>query len=390
MNIQVVDIIIVALLVASVVRGYQIGFIRQLGSTIGFLIGLYPGSLLASWVMTRVDGPIKPLIGLAMLLTVCFFVMTIAELYAVRLKFAIKNKPVQRVDNSLGSVLSLATIILGIWLAGAIFQLAPTNNVQIAVKNSHIVSYLNHELPPASRLLSALNSLVDPNQSPLVFSGREPSPDARYTLPNIAQYRQVLATASASVVKIEGLGCGGIVDGTGFIYSNHHVVTNAHVVAGVDSPKITDENGTHNTTVVLFDAKNDIAVLYSKDIVGKALNLEPSDAPNGTQIFALGYPGGGEYREQPGVIIGQLTALGQDIYGQSHTTRSVYTLQSTIMPGNSGGPIIDTKGVVRGIVFATSTTYNNIGYALTVDQVDALLNAAKTSSNQQGTGNCSE
>lgn len=390
MNTYIVDGIIVALVIGSVFRGYQIGFVRQLGSTIGFLIGLYPGSLLASWVMTKVDGVMQPLIGLAMLLTVCFFIMTITELYAVRIKFSITNKTLQGIDNYLGSFISIATILLGVWLASAIFQLAPNNSVQTAVNHSRIVGYLNNQLPPVSRVLSALNSLIDPNQSPQVFAGREPSPDATYELPSTSQYSSMLAGARQSVVKIEGLGCGGIVDGSGFVYAKNRVVTNAHVVAGVDHPKITDSTGTHTAKVVLFDANNDLAVLYSEEAGTTALPINYETARDGTPVFSLGYPGGGEYAEEPGVIMKQLTALGQDIYGQNRTTRSVYTLQSHILPGNSGGPVIDTNGAVRGVVFATSTTYNNIGYALTAQQIKSQLESAVNAIAAQDTGKCSE
>ena len=390
MHISVVDIIIVILLIGSLFRGSQIGFIRQLSSTVAFIIGLYPGSILSSWVMTQVSGPTKPLAGLAVLLTVSFICMTIGEIFATKLKFSIRSSIVQRLDNGLGSIISVATLLLGIWLAGALFQLAPASSIQTAVKNSQILSVLNRNLPPASSILSSLNKLIDPNQSPQVFAGREPSPSANYTPPDVHTYAALLASVKPSVVKIEGLGCGGLIDGSGFVYSPQRIVTNAHVVAGVQSPKVTDSNGTHSTTVVWFDPNNDIAVLRVTNLAGGPLQLDSNDASSGTQTFALGYPGGGSYTVQPSVIMDRFTALGQDIYGQQRTTRSVYSIQSKIVPGNSGGPLIDTQGRVRGVVFATSTTYNNVGYALTTKQIEAELTHAATATAAQSTGKCSE
>ncbi len=390
MHISIVDIIIVVLLVGSMLRGYQIGFMRQLSSTIAFVIGLYPGSLLSGWVMTQVSGPSKPVAGLAVLLTVSFVCMTIGEVLATKLKFSIRSSVLQRIDNSLGSVISVVTLLFGIWLASALFQLAPASSMQTALKNSEILSILNRNLPPATSILSSLNKLIDPNQSPQVFAGREPSPSANYTLPRSEAYAAMLASVKPSIVKIEGLGCGGLIDGSGFVYSPQRIVTDAHVVAGVKSPKVTDANGTHSTTVVWFDPNNDIAVLETQHLAGGPLPIDETIAAPGTQAFALGYPGGGGYSVQPGVILDQFTAIGQDIYGQQRTTRSIYSVQSSIVPGNSGGPLIDTTGKVRGVVFATSTTYNNVGYALTVKQIAAELRQATTATTAQSTGQCSE
>ncbi len=322
MHIAIIDVLIVVLLIGSLFRGYQIGFIRQLSSTIAFLLGLYPGSILASKVMEHTSGPSKPLVGLAILLTVSFVLMTIAELLAVRLKFSIKSSTLQKIDNGLGSAVAIVTLLLGVWLAAALFQLAPTSSFQGAIKDSRIIGVLNRKLPPVNSVLSSLSKLIDPNQSPQVFAGREPSPSANYTLPDPSVYSAMLASVQPSVVKIEGLGCGGIVDGSGFVYSDGRVVTNAHVVAGVQDPKIRDANGTHSTTVVLFDPDNDIAVLRATDLAGKPLTINNKDAANGTGVFVLGYPGGGAYTVQSGAIIEKFTAIGQDIYAQAYRLRS--------------------------------------------------------------------
>ncbi|MCA9328042.1 MarP family serine protease, partial [Candidatus Saccharibacteria bacterium] len=368
MHISIVDIIILVLIVGSVFRGYQIGFIRQLSSTIGFIIGLYPGSVISSVAMSHIDGPMKPLAGLSILLAVCFVFMTVGELIAVRVRHSLRNKWLRDFDDLLGSFIAVVTLLLGVWLANALFQLAPSSTFQSLLKDSRILGYLDRSLPPASNMLSSLNKLIDPNNSPQVFAGREPSPTATYTLPNPDTHSAILSAIRPSVVKIEGLGCGGVVDGSGWVAGPDRVVTNAHVVAGVRSPKISDANGVHDTSVVLFDPTNDIAMLRTSDLAGKPLGFSIDTMKSATEVFALGYPGGGKYTVQPGVVLDEFTALGQDIYGKQRTVRSVYSVQTTIVPGNSGGPIVDTSGTVRAVVFATSTTYNNVGYALTMAQ----------------------
>jgi S1-C subfamily serine protease len=70
--------------------------------------------------------------------------------------------------------------------------------------------------------------------------------------------------------------------------------------------------------------------------------------------------------------------------------RDIYSLRAKIIPGNSGGPLVGADGTVLGIVFATSTTYNNVGYALTGNQVAGELAQAERSTTTYSTGSCSE
>lgn len=390
MHFNLVDVLVVILSIGAILRGFQIGLIRQAFSTVSFLAGLYPGTLLSSMIMAHVTGTTKPVVGLVVLLGVCFVCMTIGEAIAVRIKVSVHNRTAQHIDNTAGSIMSVVTLLLGLWLASALFALAPPSSTQNQIKNSAIISALNDRLPPAARILTALNKLIDPNQSPQVFSGKEPSPDANHKLPDTAKYAGMLNRVQASVVKIEGLGCGGIVDGSGFVYSPGLVATNAHVVAGVNSPKVRQGSETENTVVVYFDPINDIAILRVNGLNIPPLPLNPTISPRSSHAFALGYPGGGNYHVSPAVVLDEFKALGQDIYGQARTTRSVYSLQTNIVRGNSGGPVVDTEGNVIGIVFAASTTYNNVGYALTIQQVSSGLATANTANRAVSTGQCSE
>jgi S1-C subfamily serine protease len=168
------------------------------------------------------------------------------------------------------------------------------------------------------------------------------------------------------------------------------VVTNAHVIAGVASPKVLADGTVHNTHVIWFDPDVDLAILQVNGLTGKALQIDATDAPSNTPGVVLGYPGGGDFNAQPAAIIDRFTALGRNIYGQGATSRDVYSLKAHIIPGNSGGPLIGTDGNALGIVFATSTTYNDVGYALTGHQVASELSTAEKSNTIYSTGACSE
>ncbi len=386
-----IDVLIVIFAALSIARGFRIGLVRQAGSTIGFVLGLFIGSWLSNLVISDVGTSLaKPLASICIVLGVSFLFMTLGELAGITLKRKFTNHSVDELDGSLGSVMAVVTVLFAAWLIGSILVLTPTNNFQQSIKGSAILSTLGRELPPATQLLSSLNKLIDPNGFPQVFTGLEPHPNTQTKLPSLGSFDSVVASTRASVVKIESTGCGGIVDGSGFVVANGIVATNAHVVAGVKSPKVVDSNGVHETRVVWFDEDLDLAVLRTSNLAGKPLTLNADAQPAGTTAVVLGYPGGGGFDAQSAAVIDRFMALGRDIYDQGITRREVYSLQAHIIPGNSGGPVIGADGSVLGIVFATSTQYNDVGYALTGQQVASSLAQAEKSNTTHSTGACSE
>jgi S1-C subfamily serine protease len=165
------------------------------------------------------------------------------------------------------------------------------------------------------------------------------------------------------------------------------VVTNAHVVAGLKKPVAQDDSGGHRATVVYFDPRLDLAILRIPDLTTPPLRLATGHANRGTVGAVLGYPGGGHFTVDPAAILGRQTAQGRTIYGTDLITREIYELQAKVRPGNSGGPVVAPDGSVLGVVFAMSTSQDNLGYALTAAQVAPALAAAATNS-AVSTGPC--
>ncbi|MGH7237439.1 MAG: trypsin-like peptidase domain-containing protein, partial [Candidatus Saccharimonadales bacterium] len=166
--------------------------------------------------------------------------------------------------------------------------------------------------------------------------------------------------------------------------------TNAHVVAGVKSPFVIDASGEHSTTVIYFDSNLDFAVLQVNNLADPALAINPNIAANGSSAAVLGYPGGGPFDAQPAVVADEFDATGQNIYNQGNTERQIYEIQAKVIPGNSGGPLISADGRVIGIVFAESTSYNNVGYALTMKKVVAEIHQAEANQRPLSTGQCAD
>ncbi len=389
---NVVDFIVLLLLIMSLVRGYQIGVVRQLGSTLGFATGVLLSVPIGTWLSGYArDDTLQTLITTSILLLLSFGLMTVGEYMGMRLKLVIlKGRILNRFDNTLGIMLGGLTLLLGLWVGIALTALLPTNDLQRTIRASATFNLIDQHLPPASQLLSTLNHLININDTPLIFSGREPSSEANTTLPSLSNYDSIIAEASPSVVRIQGLGCGGIASGSGFIYAHNRVVTNAHVVAGVNNPKVYDTDGTHDATVIAFDSAYDIAVLAVDGLIGTPLTLEPAPVENGTIVLSIGFPGGGKQTPQVGAVLDTVNAVGRDIYLRQKTERNIYVLQASLIPGDSGGPVLDEQGRVTGIVFGTSTTYNNIGYALTLPQIMPILTVSRTAQTAVDTGACSK
>jgi S1-C subfamily serine protease len=388
---SLVDVLIVLLAFGAVVRGYHIGFIRQAGSTLGFIVGLFAGSWLSNQLIVHLDTPLdKSLVSLLVVLTVSFGLMSLGELGSIWLKRRLLHPLFNRLDGSFGSAMGALTTLVAVWLVGSILLLAPAGGWQQAMKSSRILAVLSEHLPPATKVLSNLNRLIDPNGFPEVFTGLEPSPKTYVPPPSLASFASVIANAQPSVVKVEGTGCGGIVEGSGFVAADGRVVTNAHVVAGVASPKVIDKNGIHNTTVTWFDPDIDLALLRVSQLAGKPLPIDTTNEAAGTGGVVLGYPGGGSFTAQSASVLDRFIAVGRNIYGQDRTVREVYSLQAVIRAGNSGGPLVGQDGKVHGIVFATSTQYNDVGYALTGQQTAGELSRAEHLTTPVGTGSCSE
>jgi S1-C subfamily serine protease len=243
-------------------------------------------------------------------------------------------------------------------------------------------------LPPVPTITSRLSSLIDPAGFTRVFAGLEPRFSAPVADPNSAEVTSITTRVRASTVMIEGIGCGGVLDGSGFVAASDLVVTNAHVVAGVRSPTVLDGAGRHAAVVVGFNPSFDIAVLRVSGLAGEPLAFTKPDAERAATGAVLGYPGGGPFSSSGAAVRTSLPAVGRDIYGERLVTRTVYELQARVRPGNSGGPFVLASGQVAGVVFARSISDDNIGYALAASEVTPLLAEAANQTRSLSTGAC--
>jgi S1-C subfamily serine protease len=220
---------------------------------------------------------------------------------------------------------------------------------------------------PAHRLIDTL-AQIDPFATIAGPAAGVAAPDAA-----VLETRGVNA-AALSVVRVVGTACGLGIEGSGWVAGPGLVVTNAHVVAGIDTPKVDRNDGALlAAAVVAFDRVNDIAVLRVPRLTARALPL--SDASSGTAAALLGYPGNGPYIETP-VRVGRVVHIvGRDAFGSFPVNRRVTTIRGSIRSGNSGGPVVDAQGRVITTAFAQRVGDDG-GYGVPTDAVRAAIASA--------------
>jgi S1-C subfamily serine protease len=181
--------------------------------------------------------------------------------------------------------------------------------------------------------------------------------------------------------------CGRGVEGTGFVYSPGRIMTNAHVVAGVDNPHVLVGDQEVPAQVVYYNPDLDVAVLSVPGLNRPFLRFDKSGEAR-DDAAVLGYPNDGPYNVQAARIRGEQRLRSPDIYGNGTVVREVFSLRSLVRPGNSGGPLLSDDGDVYGVIFAASVTDRDTGYALTADQVAQSAAAGITSNREVDTGGC--
>jgi S1-C subfamily serine protease len=173
------------------------------------------------------------------------------------------------------------------------------------------------------------------------------------------------------------------------VISPQHVLTNAHVVAGMTDGPYVGYGGinVHPAKVVLFDWNTDVAILYVPGLGAPPLRFA-GQANRGSGAVVAGYPENGEFRAVPARVGSQWSANGPNIYQTGSVTRAIYAVRATVEPGNSGGPLLAKNGRVYGVVFAASTTTRNTGFALTASAVQADVRAGAHATVSVSTRGC--
>ena len=378
---NVVDLAIIGVLGLAAVHGVTQGAAIQVLSFGGFWLGLLLGAAVAPFTQGLVDTPFAAaFVSLFTFLGLALIGGAVGRYFGTHAWGALQRLRLGKADAALGGIVAVTAALAAIWLVALLLSAGPTRQVAQAVHRSAIVRALVDHLPPAPSVFARLQQFVASTPFPRVFEGLEPIPAGPVQVPGSAAVQAAVSAAGNSTVRVVGLGCGGVQTGSGFVVGpGNLVVTNAHVVAGIDAPRVEDGAGTHRSVPVLFDPELDLAILRVGGLAGGPLPILAGDAGRGDGAAVLGYPGGGRFDAVPAAIIRRFFATGRDIYNQGTTRRDVYQLQARIRQGNSGGPFVRQDGTVLGVVFAASTTQADVGYALTSREILPRVQQARNS-----------
>lgn len=385
---NLVDVAIVLLIALAAAHGVTQGAAVQVLSFGGFWAGLGLGAVLGPFFAGAFGTSFgKAFASLFIVFGLAVLGGTIGRVLGGHAWAGLRRLKLGPADAILGALVAVGATLIAVWLF-AILLSGTTRQISAAIHQSAIVRGLEERLPPAPTVFTRLQTLIDTSGFPRVFSGLEPVPAEPVSIPGDPVVRAAVENAGTSTVRIVGLGCGGVQTGSGWVAGPGLVVTNAHVVAGIDRPSVEDANGRHPATPVLFDPDLDVAVLRTDGLAGAPLPFLRDTVDRGTGGAILGFPGGGEFSSGPAAVLRQFQAVGRDIYGRNLTRRDVYQLQADVRQGNSGGPFTRQNGEVLGVVFAASTTEGNVGYALTSLQVTPSIEEASGRQGPVDTGPC--
>ncbi|MET9113089.1 MarP family serine protease [Streptomyces longwoodensis] len=382
---DLLDILLVLVVLAYAASGYRRGLVAGCVSLAGFVGGAVVGVWVLPWVMDLVTAG-----STAATVTAVFTVLVpavvgheLAGRLALRLRRELDRGPLRVADGVGGAAANAVAVLIVAWVAASVLGASSSPVVTSAIRDSRLLGTVQEAMPdttPAwfSRATSALTQAGFPQ----VFNPFENESTAQVARPTGDSVTASATNAARlSTVKIEGASGDQGREGSGFVYAREHVMTNAHVVAGIDRPtvQIGGVGRAYPARVVLFDPRKDVAVLYVPGLRAPVLDFD-HEAGRGDRAVVAGYPQDGGLDLQAATVANRVRATGRNIYNDAVVTREIYSIRSTVRPGNSGGPLLTTDGRVFGVVFARSTSDAETGYVLTADEVagDARRAASAT------------
>jgi S1-C subfamily serine protease len=384
------DLVLVVVLLGYLVTGIRNGFLVTLGGIAGFVAGavaaFFAIPLVSGWVP---DNPWRLIAVIATVVVLVILGQAVGSALGASIRRWSDFPPLRIIDRILGGVVNVvvAALVLSM-LAFSVGTLGvPFLSQQLAA--SQVIRGIDTVTPgPVRTWMAELRTIAVDDGIPRILE--TVGPVAPADVPDASVDTPELAAAAASVVRITGTAfqCGQNQTGSGFVVAPGRVVTNAHVVAGVDEPVVeVPGGGALPGRVVQLDTARDIAVIAVDGLQAAPLPLG-EELDNGATAAFAGYPAGGPYRIQPASVQSLSPVLVNNIYGADPQPIEVYSLAADVQQGNSGGPLLDLQGRVAGVVFAKSTANAPVGYALSLAELRPIAESAPGLDDAVSAGQC--
>ncbi|MFI1323963.1 MarP family serine protease [Streptomyces rochei] len=396
---NVLDILLLLAAVWFAIVGFRQGFVVGILSVIGFLggglVAVYLLPVIWDALTDNAEVSTTAAVVAVVVVIVCASVgQALTTHLGNKLRRYITWSPARALDATGGALVNVVAMLLVAWLIGSALAQTTMPTIGKEVRQSQVLLGVQEVLPrKADTWFDDFTSVLARNGFPQVFSPFANEPITEVQPPDPALVNSPVATrAKRSIVKVMGTApdCGKVLEGTGFVFAERRVMTNAHVVGGVDEPtvQIGGEGRKYDATVVLYDWRRDIAVLDVPELKAPALRFSEDDADRDDDAIVAGFPENGAYDVRAARVRGRITANGPDIYHRDTVGRDVYSLYATVRQGNSGGPLLTPEGEVYGVVFAKSLDDAQTGYALTADEIQEDIAEGRTAAQQVDSDSC--
>jgi S1-C subfamily serine protease len=392
------DLLDLALLVIAVVfavSGYRQGFVVGTLSFVGFVGGAVLGAQFGPAISRAIVGgqTQQDVVAVVLLVTFAIVGQFVASSVGAYVRQSMTSPSSTTLDSIGGSAVSVLSMLLIAWAIGSVLTASSFQGVVKQVDNSAVLTTMDRVMPSqAKSMFSEFRRLLANGPFPQVFSGIGAAHLFAVSPPDPAVLNSAGYQAARSrVLKVQGtaLSCGRSIEGSGFVFARDHIMTNAHVVAGVNQGlTVTTRDGTrHTARVVLYDPQVDIAVLYVPGLDLAPLTFDDT-AKAGSSAVVAGYPLNDPFTQDAARIGGTQNAVGPDIYQTGQVNRQIFEIKAEVRPGNSGGPLLSPAGQVYGVVFAAAVDTDMTGFALTAAEVAADAQAGATQTLQTSTQGC--
>lgn len=385
------DLVLGLVLLAYLIQGWRLGFVRSIGAIAGLIAGGIAAALLSPLIGSLVpDETGKVVATIVAAVVLVLLGHAIGSGIGAAIGGVLRRSPLGPIDRVLGAAAQLVVCALAISMIASLAVSLGVPYVAQPVAGSAVLRGIGAVTPaPVDRALAQLRSTVLASGIPQLGislgTGGESGP-----VPGVTQTAG-LRTAAESVVKITGRApaCNQEQSGSGFVVARNRVLTNAHVLSGVTAPVVIAPNGQALTgRVTAYDPKRDLAVIAVPGLSASPLRIAPSPAVGDEGVVA-GYPFGGPFTEGGARVVQTGQVQVPDVAGGGRTARSIAALDADVEQGNSGGPLLTPGGRVIGLVFAKSTGTKDLGYAMTPEEFGSLVERAPSLTARVSTGSCS-
>ncbi len=285
------------------------------------------------------------------------FGQAVFQYVGAKIRSRITWQPVRALDAVGGAALSMAAVLVVAWALGVAVSGAKLPWASKEVRDSVVLDRVNDVMPPdAVQALNSFNDVVGSSFFPRYLEPFAPERIVEVGPPpgRIARDPDV-QRAQLSVFKIRGENsCSRGVEGSGFLYAPGRVMTNAHVVAGVDDPTVLVGEDREAGDGRLLQLRHRHRGAGRRRRGRPVLRFDTDGRASGQAAAVLGYPQDGPYNVQAARIRGEQRLRSPDIYGNGTVMREVYSLRALVRPGNSGGPLVSpagqgARGDLRGV-----------------------------------------